>query len=108
MVSQVFDILQNRGLIRGSVVQSRAGHDRLRVFLVLKADRGFVWLADGSARRHNNLKKKRVSHVRPLGQLDDAAILDQIDALGDPGQRDAALRRLLNDYLTANPEEEEH
>ncbi|HBP38169.1 MAG TPA: hypothetical protein DD640_05410 [Clostridiales bacterium] len=107
MNSQVFDIMQNRGLVRGSVVQSRAGHDRLQVFLVLKADRGFIWLADGSGRKHGQPKKKRVSHVRPLGQLDDAAILDQIDGLGDPGQRDAALRRLLNDYLAANPKEEE-
>ena len=106
MDSRLFDNLQNRGLTRGSVVQSRAGHDQLRIFLVLRTAGGFAWLADGRSRCHERPKKKRVSHVRPLGRLADSGILDQIEALGDPGRQNAALRRLLDDFLAAIPKKE--
>lgn len=107
MKMPLYDLLQNRGLIRGSVVQSLAGHDKQHAYLVLRVEGCFVWLADGANRRHELPKKKRVSHVRPLGQLADAGALDQIDALGDAGQRNAALRQLLKEYLATNLLKEE-
>lgn len=107
MKAPVPEKLINNGLLRGSVVRSMAGHDSREVFVALKVSEGFTWLTDGGSRRYDTPKKKRVSHVRPLGCLADPAKLDQIDTLGDAGQRDAALRRLLKDYLTINQLEEE-
>ena len=107
MDQRVFDLLMNRGLTRGSVVQSLAGHDRLQAYLVLKVEGCFVWLADGRSRQHECPKKKRIRHVRPLGVLTEPGLLDQIDSLGDAGQRDAALRQLLNNFLATNPLKEE-
>ena len=104
---QLFESIKNRGLIRGSLVQSLAGHDRRQAFLVIRVEGGFVWLADGVNRSLGQPKKKRVSHVRPLGQLPDPAALDRIEALGDAGQRDAALRKLLHELIATNLTEEE-
>lgn len=107
MEQNVFELLMNRGLLRGTVVQSLAGHDRSRVYLVLRVDGCFAWLADGASRRHDLPKKKRIRHVRQLGVLSDPGILDQIGNLGDAGRRDAALNRLLKEFLATNPLKEE-
>lgn len=107
MKVSLFELLQNQGLVRGSVVQSKAGHDRKQVFLVIRVEGCFVWLADGISRPHEKPKKKRIRHVRPIGQLDDSAVLDQIDSLGDAGQKNAALRSLLDKFIAANLLKEE-
>lgn len=107
MKAPVPEKLINKGLLRGSVVRSMAGHDSKEVFVALKVCDGFAWLADGGSRRYDTPKKKRVSHVRQLGSLPDPVQLDQIDTLGDAGQRDAALRKLLKAYLAINQLEEE-
>jgi len=104
---QLFDAIKNRGLIRGSFVQSLAGHDQRQVFLVIRTENGFAWLADGANRSLGRPKKKRVRHVRPLGQLPDPTALDRIEALGDAGQRDAALRWLIKEYIATNLLKEE-
>lgn len=95
----VYSILAARGLARGSVVQSLAGHDRLRPYVVLGSEGCFVFLADGSLRPLERPKKKRARHVRALGMLPHPEQLDTISKLGDSGQRNSALRRLLADYL---------
>jgi hypothetical protein len=102
---QLFDLLVSRGLARGSVVQSLAGHDRLRPYVVLRAEGCFVWLADGVSRKMECPKKKRVRHVRPLAMVASPDELNRIEALGDAGQRNSALRRLLDATLLTPPDE---
>jgi hypothetical protein len=104
MSARLFDILLSDGLHRGALVQSLAGHDRLRPYLVIRVEGCFVWLADGSARRLENPKKKRVRHVRLIGPADEAG-LAQIETLGDAGQRNSALRKLLDTLLLSQPGE---
>jgi hypothetical protein len=101
---RVFDLLQNDGLARGALVQSLAGHDRLRPYLVIRVEGCFAWLADGAARRLENPKKKRARHIRPLGPS-GADELARIEALGDAGQRNSALRRLVDELLDSQPGE---
>ena len=48
---------------RGSLVYSIAGRDKGNLFLVLKRDGDFVYLADGNLRRAENPKKKKLKHV---------------------------------------------
>ena len=52
------------------VVMSTAGHDRGRLFCVVDAQGDFLLLADGKRRRLCAPKKKRRSHVQPLGTSD--------------------------------------
>lgn len=47
----------------GSAVYSRAGRDKGGLFIVLKLDGDFVYLADGDKRRVAAPKKKRIKHL---------------------------------------------
>ena len=48
---------------RGSLVYSIAGRDKGTLFLVLKKDGDYVYLADGNLRKVENPKKKKIKHV---------------------------------------------
>jgi len=60
------------------VVQSVAGRDRFRVFLVIggNAECGYpvVFLVNGSLHRIENPKRKHLKHVRVIGHLTDEEI----------------------------------
>ena len=52
----------------GSVVISKAGRDRGRIFLVIEeVDADFVRIANGELRKRDRLKKKRRKHLKPTG-----------------------------------------
>jgi hypothetical protein len=97
----------NRGIVRGAIVRSIAGHDRGELYIVLNVETGFALLADGKSRRQGKPKKKSVLHIRTVSRLPDIAALDSLENLGDPGQRDAALRTLLRPFTLTTPKEEE-
>jgi len=57
----------------GRVALSRAGRDEGRKFLVIQEiDADFVFVADGKNRGIERPKKKRRSHLKPLGRVDTA------------------------------------
>lgn len=56
---------------RGSLVYSIKGRDKGNLFLVLKRDGDFVYLADGKLRRCENPKKKKLKHVNKTNTLSD-------------------------------------
>lgn len=51
----------------GTLVKSKMGHDRGRVYLVLAVEPPFVYVADGVYRGTLTAKKKRATHVEPWG-----------------------------------------
>ncbi len=57
----------------GSLVRSKCGRDRKRVFLVVKIDENNptapVFIADGKLRRVELPKKKNPIHLLPMGEL---------------------------------------
>ena len=53
----------------GSVVISKAGRDRGRLFLVVaEVDDDFVMVANGALRKMDRQKKKRRKHLKPTGR----------------------------------------
>ena len=49
----------------GDIVESKAGHDTGRIYVVLEViDEDFVLAADGEYRKLKNKKKKRQKHLR--------------------------------------------
>lgn len=54
-------------LTKGNVVRSVAGHDKGDLFLILREEGDFVWLADGKRRKIETPKKKRRKHVVSAG-----------------------------------------
>ena len=54
----------------GSIVQSKAGRDQGRLFLVVEeVDDDFVMIANGDLRKMDRLKKKRRKHLKPTGTV---------------------------------------
>ncbi len=54
---------------RGSLVYSISGRDKGNLFLVLKRDGDFVYLADGNLRKVENPKKKKIKHTNKTNTL---------------------------------------
>ncbi len=73
---------------QGSIVFSKAGHDKLSFYVVVKIEDGFAYIADGRRRKLQSPKKKSTKHLSPT-----KAIVD-INAL----KTDKKVRRVLWEY----------
>lgn len=48
----------------GFLASSKAGHDKDKVYIIIKEDAEYVWLADGKLKTVDHSKKKRKKHVQ--------------------------------------------
>ena len=67
-----FDGMKDKGIIAGTVVLSKCGHDEGRIYVVVAEHESFLYLCDGDKRTLETPKKKRRKHVCPLGQMQQA------------------------------------
>ena len=51
-------------IVVGSVVYSKAGHDKRKIFLVLSVEQDYAYIADGSLRKLEKPKKKKLIHLQ--------------------------------------------
>ena len=64
----------------GMLVRSKAGHDKDRIYVVIRAEDEYVYVADGDLRPLRHMKRKNVRHLQPVlkmrleGEPDDAAV----------------------------------
>ena len=56
-------------LRRGTVVRSKAGHDKGRFFVVMGVEEEVLLLSDGRNRTAANLKRKNKLHVAPTNTV---------------------------------------
>ena len=93
-------------IFRGSVVLSKKGRDKGRVFVVLyMLDADFAMICDGDLRKTAHLKKKKCLHLSVLPYQ-----LTELTALADQGRlKDIDVRKALNEvraqlnYTTKGP-----
>ncbi|MDY5846541.1 MAG: KOW domain-containing RNA-binding protein [Bariatricus sp.] len=81
----------------GMLARSLAGHDKEKVYVIIKIDETFVYLVDGQQRKIDNPKKKKKKHVQLIRNRYE---LDSAD--------DAKIKRILKEYskkLTGMKEE---
>ena len=48
----------------GLLASSKAGHDKDKVYIIIKEDTEYVWLADGKLKTLEHPKKKRKKHIQ--------------------------------------------
>ena len=48
----------------GFLASSKAGHDKDKIYVIIKEDKEYVWLADGKIKTVDNPKKKRKKHIQ--------------------------------------------
>ena len=54
--------------MKGRLAFSKAGHDKGRLYLIVRQEGERVWLADGRTRSVQDPKKKNRKHIQPAGQ----------------------------------------
>jgi ribosomal protein L14E/L6E/L27E len=54
---------------RGMTAWSLAGHDKGKLYVIVKVDEEYVWLSDGRLRPLENPKKKKWKHVQVRKQI---------------------------------------
>ena len=99
-----FDAMKDKGIIVGTVVLSKCGHDTGRIYIVVSEEDSYLCLCDGDKRTLAAPKKKRRRHVCPLGQILNAhewfALLDGLSAQ----QQDSELRKEIRSFLDRHRE----
>jgi len=74
---------------RGSLIYSKAGRDKGKLFIVLAAENDFVYIADGDTRRVLKPKKKRIKHIISINRVLE---------LDFENVSDSSLRKALSDF----------
>lgn len=68
----------------GMLVKSKSGRDKGRIYVVVRTDRCFAYLADGDLRPLRRMKKKNIRHLQPIlkmrleDQTDDRSVRELI------------------------------
>ena len=50
----------------GFLASSKAGHDKNRIYVIIKEDSEYVWLADGNLKTVEKPNKKKKKHIQPI------------------------------------------
>ena len=64
----------------GMLARSKAGHDKDRIYVVIRTEDKCVYVADGDLRPLRHMKRKNAGHLQPVlkmrleGEPDDAAV----------------------------------
>ena len=74
------------GFKAGMLARSKAGHDKGKVYVIIEEDDTYVYLADGSIRTLDRLKKKKKKHVQIICRENDVTAVD-----------DAAIRKIIKE-----------
>ena len=59
---------------KGTVVVSCFGHDKGRLYIILKEENGFLYLSDGKHKKLETPKKKKLKHVRVTDFVVDLSV----------------------------------
>lgn len=82
---------------KGKVVISSAGHDSGRWMVVVRAEEGYVFIADGKERKLETPKKKNIKHIRATSKS------LEVDGMTNKKLRQA-LRTLAGEYTLQESE----
>ena len=64
----------------GMLARSKAGHDKDRIYVVIRTEDKYVYVADGELRPLRHMKRKNAGHLQPVlkmrleGEPDDEAV----------------------------------
>lgn len=77
----------------GMLVKSKAGHDKDRIYVIIRAEDEYVYVADGDLRPLCRMKRKNKKHLQPIlkmqltGEPEDAAIRNVIKEFTRQGEQ---------------------
>ena len=60
------------------LARSKAGHDKGHVYVIIKEEEAYVYLADGSVRTIERPKKKKKKHVQMICEKHELSEVDDV------------------------------
>lgn len=86
--------------MEGMLAVSKAGHDKQNIYIILKDDGEYVYLADGTKRRADSPKKKKKKHIQPIKIHPDLQLSERL--LRKEAVRDEEIKRAIKNYKRAD------
>lgn len=74
----------------GMLAVSQAGHDKNKIYVIIKEEDEYVYLADGRSRTADRPKKKNRKHIQIIRKV-------QIKT-SDDGYQDLEIKRIIKKY----------
>lgn len=53
----------------GMLARSKAGHDRNKLYIIIRSEAEYVWLSDGICRTLEKPKKKKIKHIQVVHRI---------------------------------------
>lgn len=82
--------------MKGSLVYSKTGHDKNKMYIVINENQNYVLLSDGVQRKWTNPKKKNAKHVQVISKEYDKELQQRI--ILDDSVRDEEIKRAIKIY----------
>ena len=80
----------------GFLASSKAGHDKDKIYVIIREDTEYVWLADGRIKTVSNPKKKRKKHIQIIKYFNNEEM--QSDLLAGREVSDLEIMMVLKKY----------
>ena len=82
----------------GKMAKVNAGHDKDKIYIVVRDDEKFVYLADGKLKTLQNPKKKSKKHIQPILHKIDETLALKLQT--NDKVIDEEIKKAVKDYLT--------
>ncbi|MCX4267339.1 MAG: KOW domain-containing RNA-binding protein [Lachnospiraceae bacterium] len=79
---------------KGNLAKSLAGHDKGRIYMIVREEEEMVYLADGKKRPIERPKCKRKKHIQPIYQTE----LSEYQAGESQAKQNEAIQRIIKQY----------
>ena len=81
----------------GNLAKSLAGHDKGRIYMIIREENEMVYLADGKIRPVERPKCKRKKHIQPIYQKEES----EYDERKSQVEQNEAIKRVIKQYQKA-------
>lgn len=82
----------------GKMAKVKAGHDKDKIYIIVRDDEQFVYLADGKLKTLQNPKKKSKKHIQPILHKIDETLALKLQT--NDKVIDEEIKKAVKDYLT--------
>jgi len=84
----------------GTLVKSKAGHDKGTIYVVIKEDEKNVYVSDGRLKSVEQPKKKNIRHIQPIKKCCSDELVNKL--LQQMPVRDEEIKRFIKLYQNGN------
>ena len=82
----------------GKMAKVKAGHDKDKIYIIVRYNEQFVYLADGKLKTLQNPKKKSKKHIQPILHKIDETLALKLQT--NDKVIDEEIKKAVKDYLT--------